>query len=101
MSTKWFVIRLWESDFIARKHRCIGLYAAKGKILIAGKYNNALKNYCRFNNEDGLNSIKIIFWLSIITNIQKWFAEGIAYGPEVATKAQYDAKAAIESIVTA
>ena len=32
-----------------------------------------------------------------ITDVNFVFAEGIAYGPEVATKAQSDAKAAIDS----
>lgn len=36
-----------------------------------------------------------------ITDVNYVFAEGIAYGPEVATKAQSDAKAAIDSIVAA
>ncbi len=36
-----------------------------------------------------------------ITDVNYVFAEGIAYGPEVATKAQSDAKAAIDSIITA
>ena len=36
-----------------------------------------------------------------ITDVNYVFAEGIAYGPEVASKAQTDAKAAIDSIVTA
>lgn len=36
-----------------------------------------------------------------ITDIDYVFAEGIAYGPEVASKAQSDAKAAIDSLVTA
>ena len=36
-----------------------------------------------------------------ITDVNFVFAEGIAYGPEVATKAQTDAKAAIDSLVAA
>lgn len=36
-----------------------------------------------------------------ITDVNYVFAEGIAYGPEVASKAQTDAKAAIDSIVAA
>ena len=36
-----------------------------------------------------------------ITDVNFVFAEGIAYGPEVATKAQSDAKAAIDSPVAA
>lgn len=36
-----------------------------------------------------------------ITDISYVFAEGIAYGPEVASKAQSDAKASIDSIVAA
>ncbi|MDI5405259.1 T6SS effector amidase Tae4 family protein, partial [Salmonella enterica subsp. enterica serovar Lubbock] len=34
-----------------------------------------------------------------ITDVNFVFAEGIAYGPEVAAKAQADAKAAIDSVV--
>lgn len=34
-----------------------------------------------------------------ITDVKFVFAEGIAYGPEMAAKAQSDAKAAIDSIV--
>lgn len=36
-----------------------------------------------------------------ITDVNYVFAEGFGYGPEVASKAQTDAKAAIDSIVTA
>lgn len=36
-----------------------------------------------------------------ITDVKFVFAEGIAYGPEMAAKAQSDAKAAIDSIVAA
>lgn len=36
-----------------------------------------------------------------ITDVNVVFAEGIAYGPEVASKAQSDAKAAIDSVVAA
>ncbi|RXY57916.1 FMN-dependent NADH-azoreductase [Klebsiella pneumoniae] len=36
-----------------------------------------------------------------ITDVNFVFAEGIAYGPEVAAKAQSDAKAAIDSVVAA
>lgn len=36
-----------------------------------------------------------------ITDVKFVFAEGIAYGPEMAAKAQSDAKAAIDSIVSA
>ncbi|MFX4315359.1 FMN-dependent NADH-azoreductase, partial [Enterobacter sp. 63] len=36
-----------------------------------------------------------------ITDVNFVFAEGIAYGPEVATKAQSDAKAAIDGFVAA
>mgnify|MGYP000426261962 CR=1 FL=1 len=36
-----------------------------------------------------------------ITDVNFVFAEGIAYGPEMATKAQSDAKAAIDSVVAA
>ncbi|EIP5257163.1 FMN-dependent NADH-azoreductase, partial [Salmonella enterica] len=36
-----------------------------------------------------------------ITDVNFVFAEGIAYGPEVAAKAQADAKAAIDSVVAA
>jgi FMN-dependent NADH-azoreductase len=36
-----------------------------------------------------------------ITDVNFVFAEGIAYGPEVAAKAQNDAKAAIDSVVAA
>lgn len=36
-----------------------------------------------------------------ITDVNYVFAEGIAYGPEVASKAQTDAKAAIDSIIAA
>ncbi|WP_241168136.1 FMN-dependent NADH-azoreductase [Serratia marcescens] len=36
-----------------------------------------------------------------ITDVEFVFAEGIAYGPEVATKAQEDAKAALSQVVAA
>jgi len=36
-----------------------------------------------------------------ITDVNFVFAEGVAYGPEVAAKAQSDAKAAINSLVAA
>ena len=36
-----------------------------------------------------------------ITDVEFVFAEGIAYGPEVATKAQEDAKAALSQVVSA
>jgi FMN-dependent NADH-azoreductase len=36
-----------------------------------------------------------------MTDVNFVFAEGIAYGPEVAAKAQSDAKAAIDSIIAA
>ncbi|HBL7232575.1 TPA: FMN-dependent NADH-azoreductase, partial [Serratia marcescens] len=35
------------------------------------------------------------------TDVEFVFAEGIAYGPEVATKAQEDAKAALSQVVSA
>ena len=36
-----------------------------------------------------------------ITDVEFVFAEGIAYGPEVATKAREDAKAALSQVVAA
>lgn len=45
--------------------------------------------------------VKLFLGFIGITDVEFVFAEGIAYGPEVAAKAQEDAKAAIDSIVVA
>lgn len=45
--------------------------------------------------------VKLFLGFIGITDVEFVFAEGIAYGPEVATKAQTDAKAAIDSLVAA
>lgn len=45
--------------------------------------------------------LKLFLGFIGITDVNFVFAEGIAYGPEVATKAQTDAKAAIDSLVAA
>ncbi|EAA8370753.1 FMN-dependent NADH-azoreductase [Salmonella enterica] len=45
--------------------------------------------------------LKVFLGFIGITDVNFVFAEGIAYGPEVAAKAQSDAKAAIDSVVAA
>ncbi|HAB4485613.1 TPA: FMN-dependent NADH-azoreductase [Salmonella enterica subsp. enterica serovar Infantis] len=45
--------------------------------------------------------LKVFLGFIGITDVNFVFAEGIAYGPEVAAKAQADAKAAIDSVVAA
>ena len=45
--------------------------------------------------------VKLFLGFIGITDVNFVFAEGIAYGPEVAAKAQSDAKAAIDSVVAA
>lgn len=45
--------------------------------------------------------VKLFLGFIGITDVNFVFAEGIAYGPEVASKAQSDAKAAIDSVVAA
>ena len=45
--------------------------------------------------------VNITLSLIHISDVKFVFAEGIAYGPEMAAKAQSDAKAAIDSIVAA
>ena len=45
--------------------------------------------------------VKLFLGFIGITDVEFVFAEGIAYGPEVATKAQTDAKSAIDSLVAA
>ncbi len=54
----------------------------------------------RKHHEQGISSYLSTFLGFIgITDVKFVFAEGIAYGPEMAAKAQSDAKAAIDSIV--
>ena len=45
--------------------------------------------------------VKLFLGFIGITDVNFVFAEGVAYGPEVAEKAQHDAKAAIDSLVAA
>ena len=45
--------------------------------------------------------VKLFLGFIGITDVNFVFAEGVAYGPEVAEKAQSDAKAAIDGLVTA
>ena len=62
-----------------------------------------LKNYFALVARADLVAPYLSLFLGFIgiTDVNFVFAEGIAYGPEVATKAQTDAKAAIDSLVAA
>ncbi|ELE6252978.1 FMN-dependent NADH-azoreductase [Salmonella enterica] len=105
-----------QQDALALSDELIAELKAHDVIVIAAPMYNftiptQLKNYFDLIARGGIHKdtptdliapyLKVFLGFIGITDVNFVFAEGIAYGPEVAAKAQSDAKAAIDSVVAA